>query len=899
MQILKNKSKISAITFVLTLTISAMLIALPATTAQETTKKSFAYIGAIPNPVGIGQEVLLHIGITESLATTTDSWKNLTVTVEKPDGTPETLGPFKTDATGGTGAIYLPDQVGTHYLQTNFPAQWYNYTAFDFTTFTMVTRNVLYEASSSEKIALVVQEEAIEYYPGFSLPTEYWTRPIDAQLREWSTIAGSWLTIPANLYAPYNEGPESAHILWTKPLTIGGLVGGELAGHSFEIGDAYEGKWTGSTSSYAWHSTSIILAGRLYYQHFAPGMMGGAIALPVVYHCVDLRTGEELWSKTFLNNQTIDFGQLFYWDAYNMHGTFAYLWVTTGGGGLFGPPTPENWYAFDAFTGDWVYTMEDVPSGTNLYGPKGEIYRYTVDLMGGTVSLWNSSRVVMRGFTGSDAGSWGNNARGKTLNASRGIEWTKPIPTGLPGSVQTTFFEDRIIGASLTTTEVNVWGLSLKPEEEGTLLFNSTWNPPAYWAEGDVTIGGFGGGWMAWSLEDKVGVLWVKETREHYGFSLETGECLWGPTPSQYYLDAVEDTPVESRAIVYGRLYSASVGGVVYCYNVTTGELLWTYHADDPYQEYLFANDWWVKPLFITDGKIYVGHYEHSPIDPRPRGAPFFCLNATTGELIWRANGLFRQTRWGGRAIIGDSVIATMDTYDQRVYAIGKGPSSTTVSIQTDVIPQGSSVLIKGMVTDESPGAKEYALTARFPNGVPAIADEYMSEWMLYVYKQFPIPGEATGVEVKLETLDPNNNFYEIDTVTSDASGMFKKMWEPPVPGEYTIIATFEGSKAYYSSYAETAIGVTEAPTPYPEAPTAEEVAQKTIDKLPAYPEAPSAEDVAQGTIDKLPAYPEIPEYPEYPEAPEYTTIDLIIIAAVVIAIVIGVVNFYALRKRK
>jgi len=890
---LKNKSKISTIALVLVLTFATLFVALPAATAQETiTKTSFAYIGAIPNPAGIGQDVLFHIGITETLTTAADGWEGLTLTVEKPDGTTETLGPYRTDATGGTGGIYLPDQIGTHYLQTNFPAQWYNYTAFDFTTFTMVTRNVLYEASTSEKLALIVQEEPIEYYPGFSLPTEYWARPIDAQLREWSTISGSWLTTPTNFFAPYNEGPESAHILWTKPLTIGGLAGGELGGHSFEIGDAYEGKWTGSSGSYDWLSSSIILAGRLYYQHTTRD-------LPIVYHCVDLHTGEELWSKTFLDNETIDFGQLFYWDAYNMHGVFAYLWVTTGGGGWFGPPTPENWYAFDAFTGDWVYTMEDVPSGTNLYGPKGEIYRYNVDLMGGTVSLWNSSRVVMRGLTGSDAGSWGNNAHGKTFNASRGIEWTKPIPTGLPGSVQTTFLEDRLIGASLSTTEVNVWGINLNStrDEIGTLMFNSTWNPPSYWAEGDVTVAGFGGGWMAWSSEDKVGVLWVKETREHYGFSLETGEYLWGPTPSQYYLDALEDTPVESRSIAYGMLYSASVSGIVYCYNVTTGELLWTYEAYDPYQEILWANNWWQKPLFITDGKIYAAHYEHSPIDPRPRGAPFVCLNATTGDLIWRANSLFRQTRWGGRAIIGDSIIATMDTYDQRVYAIGKGPSKTTVSIQTDVIPQGSSVMIKGTVTDESPGAKEYALTARFPNGVPAIADEYMSEWMLYVYKQFPCPDYAEGVEVVLETLDPNNNFYEVDTVTSDASGMFKILWEPPVPGEYTIIATFEGSESYYGSYAETAMGVTEAPAPYPEAPSAEDVAQETIDKLPAYPEAPSAEDVAQETIDKLPAYPEIPEYPEYPEAPEYTTIDLIIIAAVVVAIIIGLYSI--LRKQK
>jgi hypothetical protein len=49
---------------------------------------------------------------------------------------------------------------------------------------------------------------------------------------------------------------------------------------------------------------------------------------------------------------------------------------------------------------------------------------------------------------------------------------------------------------------------------------------------------------------------------------------------------------------------------------------------------------------------------------------------------------------------------------------------------------------------------------------------------------------------------------------------MFKKMWKPDIPGEYTVIATFAGSDSYYASYAETAFGVTEAaaatPTPTP-----------------------------------------------------------------------------------
>jgi len=82
------------------------------------------------------------------------------------------------------------------------------------------------------------------------------------------------------------------------------------------------------------------------------------------------------------------------------------------------------------------------------------------------------------------------------------------------------------------------------------------------------------------------------------------------------------------------------------------------------------------------------------------------------------------------------------------------------------------------------------------------------------LHNQKPASGIAPnvkGVEVTLDALDPNGNFVNIGTVTTDASGMFKKMWEPEVPGEYTVIATFGGSKSYWSSYAETSVGVSEA----------------------------------------------------------------------------------------
>jgi hypothetical protein len=239
----------------------------------------------------------------------------------------------------------------------------------------------------------------------------------------------------------------------------------------------------------------------------------------------------------------------------------------------------------------------------------------------------------------------------------------------------------------------------------------------------------------------------------------------------------------------------------------------------DAYNEPVTGNYWWAWISVIADGKVYVGHTEHSAENPMPRGAPFVCLNATDGSVIWRVNGMFRQTRWGGAGIIGDSIIATMDTYDQRVYAIGKGPSATTVAASPKVSVHGNSVLVEGRVTDVSPGTKSDALTARFPNGVPAVADDVMSDWMLYVYKQFACPSNVKGVDVTVEVLDPNNNYYEVGKATSDGTGFYSVAFTPQVPGKYTIVVRFAGSKAYYGSYAETAINVEEAPAPTP-APT-------------------------------------------------------------------------------
>ncbi len=106
---------------------------------------------------------------------------------------------------------------------------------------------------------------------------------------------------------------------------------------------------------------------------------------------------------------------------------------------------------------------------------------------------------------------------------------------------------------------------------------------------------------------------------------------------------------------------------------------------------------------------------EHSAEQPIPRGAPYICVNATDGTEIWRVNGMYRETRWGGNGIIGDSIITTMDTYDQRIYAIGKGPSALTVNAPSVSVDFGKTIVIQGSVADISPGTQ----TDAYQNAVP------------------------------------------------------------------------------------------------------------------------------------------------------------------------------------
>jgi hypothetical protein len=297
-----------------------------------------------------------------------------------------------------------------------------------------------------------------------------------------------------------------------------------------------------------------------------------------------------------------------------------------------------------------------------------------------------------------------------------------------------------------------------------------------------------------------------------------------------------------------------------------------------------------VYPLYggtvAADNKIIVSNGEHSADSPLYRGEAMYVIDADNGTTLWSINGWYQQPS------AANGIVVAPNGYDGKIYCFGKGPSQTTVTIQNDVSNWGDSVLVKGMVTDISPGTEQSDLRLRFPNGVPAIADADMTEWMEYLYMQKPVPMDASGVEVILETLDPNNNYYEIGRATSDASGLYSLMFEPLVPGKYTIIARFEGTESYWGSSAETALGVVEVTGGTPIEPE-----QPTEPVGPIEPEEPTEVPTEPEEPTEVPTEPEQPTEPE-PEAPFITTEVAIILAVVIIAIV-GVAAYWTLRRRQ
>jgi len=850
MKKLINKSKASIITLVLVLTISATFVALPIASAHDPPWNipTYAYISVTPNLVGVNQQVSIYMWLDKvpptALGAYGDRWQGYEVEVTKPDGSIQTLGPITSNPVGTAHTPYMPDQIGTYTFQMSYPGQ----TLAGDNPHPIIPMGLeyigdYYEPSTSAKVSLTVQQDPIEGYPSTPLPEDYWERPISKEHRDWWQISGNWFGAghPADRFNRYSEGPESAHIVWTRPIWSGGLVGGEYGVRTYYDGIAYERLWEGEGPGTHIGETPIIIDGRLYYNVRAPPRYG--------WYCVDLRTGEEIWFHNSTgpvqieytvfteNYPQLSFGQVYYYASPNQQGALPYLWVTYGANPMVMGAIGPNWQMYDAFSGNWICDIENVPDGKLARSTDGSVLIYELNTANGWLALWNSSRAIWYKpmYLSNEAWMW-RPPLGGTVDGRNGYSWNVTMPAGLMGGIDAVL-EDRLIGSSglelnqYTSDPWTVWALSLELGNEGELLWRKDYPAPA----GNLTLN-----MGSISLEDGVFTIQSKETMQWWGYSLDTGELIWGPTEPQTAWDMYSFRAGGfGKPIAYGKLLSHGQGGILYAYNVKTGELLWTYEAKSIGLETPTPN----FPLAmsaIADGKIYLTSRWSHLGDPVVRGAQLYCIDIENGEELWSI------THWGNGPAIADGYLVDLNSYDNQIYCYGKGPSATTVSIQNDVIVEGNNVLIKGTVTDQSPGAE----------GTPAIADEYMSEWMEYLYMQKPCPMVLNGVPVKLEAFGEDGSYIEIGTVTSDAYGKFAYKWTPPDEKLYTIMATFDGSDSYYRSYDATYLSVGPAAAP-------------------------------SGPIE-----------PEPSEAPLITT-EIAIIIAVVIVAVVGIVAYWALKKRK
>jgi hypothetical protein len=807
MQNIKTK-KTASIALILLLTIS-MSIAIFSTSVQAANEiPTYLFIRAEPNPVGVGQPIYINLFLSKPTATagmgsTGDLYTGLTYVITAPDGTKTTMGPFTADATGGVGGLsFTPTQLGNYTFQGSYPGQ---------TLKSGTTYNGTIELPSTSPIDTVtVQQDPIPTYSSPPLPTQYWSRPIYATNHGWASLGGSWFGLGVPSFAttgmydstgnfnPYTQAPNTAHIMWTKPTALGGQAGLPIPGDQ-------ESQYTSSTIISNFFEP-LIISGVLIYSEY-PLLNNN----PASWNAVDLRTGQTLWSQLPGTQATIPgastaekirMGQTVKFHSMQEYGSFS-LFYSTGGAN-------SSFKLYEPFTGEYVgnitntigssYIMDTDPTHEN----PGTIFGYYIN--SGNLTFWNSTRCFNNGVAAVEM-----MRPPTTVNYTKGAQWNVTVPTTLNGLA---------ISPALSISKIS----------SDVILLRSAPNIVTQSSAGYAVEAGFDSltGAQLWitnrtipryqsmtvlCARDDVYVTHNQDTNEAYGFSLKTGDQLWGPVALK---GNALSTLMRSGDIAYGRVYIMDFGGYVNALELNTGKILWTYTPpsegyDSPYG---IAPIWSFGTPSIADGKLFLSA-SHMYDPPMFSGAKRLVINATDGTLVWSIMS------FDGRCpgAIADGFLVTWNSFDKQIYTYGKGQTAITASIQNDIVTHGNDILIKGIVTDQSPGTQQSTQKANFPAGVPAVSDASMTDWMEYVYMQQPKPSNTTGVPVTLSAIDANGNYRDIGTATTDTDGFYSFQWTPDIPGKYTVYASFGGSESYWPSHTVTAFSVNEAastPTPSP-----------------------------------------------------------------------------------
>lgn len=851
------------------------LVAIPTANAHTPPWKiaTFAHVVAVPDPIGVNQTTYIYVFLAnppfDGAAVTNDyRYHNYIVTITAPDESiNKTTFDYVSDPTGNNPFKFTPTQVGTYTINFTFPGQ--DYTEYSYNPASAYVNDTY--LPSSEITTLTVQQEPIPLgITTYPLPSEYWTRPIYGENTDWWSISSNWLGQGAagyfgvdaggysnlQVYPGDAVGPRTAHVMWTKPLQSGGVVGGNnfaIQGDTYFEGSAYLQRF----------ANPIVVNGRLYYTEplSFSGAPNGGFGSPTAYgptDCVDLRTGQLIWSR--MDVPPLSFGYIYSVQDENQKGVYPAILFAVSGFGA------QTWRAFDADTGTPLFNATGVPSvtsGTLVMGPQGEQLRYVLANAGNTTNHdwrlgeWNSSKLwaytyppnlspTLSGMVTTPTGTAVDASISNPSDPNNRYDWNYSLtwansmplpppsffnPSPPPFNIMNVFYNNMIIcrngslpapgtGSPYTYFAIN---LNASKGPIGSVLWWNTVNPP----EGNQSV-------LPGGADPTVNVFVeaYRETVQWVGYSMTDGHKMWGPTPSQTPLDYFGNTGVSyvQGALAYGKLYSGGYGGTIYCYDLTTGDVLWTYgnggEGNNTNSNFYVPGPY---PTFITaigKGVVYLITSAHTATNPIYKGALTRAIDAETGQEIWTLSDYTSELAAPFSSpksyVIADGFAAFFNGYDNQIYSVGRGPSVTTVSAPEAGLAFDQSIVIRGTVMDVSAGTKQDEQAARFAKGVPAVSDDSMTEWMGYIYQQRPFPSNCTGVPITIDVMDSNNNYRTIGTPTSDGSGTFSLTWTPDIPGNFTVIATFKGSNAYWPSYAETSFTVmnppeaTPAPTPTP-----------------------------------------------------------------------------------
>jgi hypothetical protein len=848
----------------------------PTSNADPTTGKvanytviPIAYISASPNPIGVGQTLLVNMWIT--FPSGEGKFMNgYSVKVTEPSGTIDTVSLQSYVADGTAYFTMTPDQTGIYAFQFSFAGEYYpaGYYSNGVYSATFVS-GWIYNPSdyvmpaTSQIWNETVQTNAVSswdglmYAAGQSTPTGYWSRPIEPNNRNWAYSAGNWPspyfgnianTQATNSwhdewYGPYVPAVNTPHILWSEQSLISGIIGGDTGTQANVVGPS---------SSGVINTPSVIYNGRCYTT-VTKSLNGGA---PMTYaECYDLQTGHIYYDILYYTNvggTGITPTLVTYWSGTDTsvpgasadaaYGVDLFT-IVSGAANMSnaflikinpntGAVTANITLPFLTRTGTVTQTIPGSPSSysvssdiPNFFFQNGYFLSY--QWVNSTTSIFDGVSVTLA-YNGYLV-NWTEQGGTTTVAGSTQAQIATTFKTRMVSNVSVTLPE-----SFRTIYEPNFgYGYGAFDPSTGISVTQNRFLAGGFYGDSFIATS-LVTGKVLWNVSSAPGEqvdayrptngwcrdgLYVYEAERGFinALNLKDGSEAWNCTIS----DA--NTPTQYPwgifwmydESAYGHLLYAVGYTGVWAINETNGAIAWHYADpapafETPYTTYnngTYTSEYSVQDIRVmgTGGADGIVYVSNNEHTPT--------LPPERGWGLIALNATTGDFLWkvmGTRmsvAAASDGYIVAGSNYDGKLYVLGAGPSQTTVSAPQTAVTSGTPSIISGTVLDESPNQP----------GTPCVSDASMATWMDHLNMQMPFGGiygnaTVTGVPVSLNAVDPNGNLITLGTATSDMSGHYSFIWTPTTTGTYTISATFAGSNAYGSSSSETSAVVVSAP---------------------------------------------------------------------------------------